>query len=74
LSKPDRVYEAVKRAHEAPFKTKSDFARRYAVEVAAAASLGWISTLNYGPSKVYSDRWSITRAGLKRLELEHDDE
>jgi hypothetical protein len=68
-----RIVTVVKRAHEAPFALKSNFAREYAIEVAAAASLGWISTINYGPSIIYSNRWSVTRAGLKRLELENHD-
>lgn len=66
----DRIIEVLKRAHERPFKLKSDFARQYTAEVAAAASLGWISTLVYEAEGVYGDRWRITVPGLKRLKLE----
>lgn len=70
----ERIITVVKRAHERPFKLKSQFARDYTHEVATAASLGWISTINFGETVVFSDRWSVTRAGLKRLELlEKDD-
>lgn len=48
------------------FRTKSDFARNYANEVAIAASLGLIST------KIGSERfdksWHITRKGLGYLQ------
>lgn len=64
------IVEVVKRAHSRPFKLKSDFARTHAAAVAAAASLGWISTLVYGADALYGDRWQVTRQGLKRLELE----
>lgn len=47
------------------FRTKSDFARAYADEVAIAASLGLIST------KIGKDRfdrtWHITRKGMDFL-------
>lgn len=48
------------------FRTKSDFARQFANEVAIAASLGLIST------KIGSERfdkaWHITRKGLGFLQ------
>ncbi len=65
-----KLVKVLKRAHAAPFKLKSDFAREHAIEVAAAASMGWISSLEYSPGNIFGDRWQITTAGLKRLELE----
>jgi hypothetical protein len=56
----------LRRAWLQGFRTKSDFARIYANEVAVAASLGLIST------KIGSERfdksWHITRKGLGYLE------
>jgi hypothetical protein len=64
------IVAVVKEAHSRPFKLKSNFARDNAAAVAAAASLGWISTLVYEAGELYGDRWKVTRQGLKRLELE----
>lgn len=50
-------------AWSAPFTTKSDFAREYADAVAAAASLGMITTcLRQGE---YSRHWHVTPLGIQ---------
>lgn len=48
------------------FRTKSDFARQYANEVAIAASLGLIST-KIGQER-FDKSWHITRKGLGFLQ------
>jgi hypothetical protein len=60
------MYNAVtvvlRRAWLQGFRTKSNFARHYADEVAIAASLGLIST-KIGKDK-FDKTWHITRKGL----------
>jgi hypothetical protein len=48
------------------FRTKSDFARHYANEVAIAASLGLIST-KIGKER-FDKSWHVTRRGLSFLQ------
>lgn len=48
------------------FRTKSDFARQFANEVAIAASLGMIST-KIGAER-FDKAWHITRKGLTFLQ------
>ena len=61
----DIIHTIVELARFKPFKTKSDVARRYAVQVAAAASEGLITT--FFNQHVYGDQWMITEKGLKWL-------
>lgn len=60
-----RVQSVLRKAWLQGFRTKSNFAREFADEVAVAASLGLIST------KIGKDRfdktWHITRKGLDYL-------
>jgi hypothetical protein len=60
------------RAWRAPFRTKSDFARRYADLVALAASEGFLTTRidvgHWGPD------WLITPAGLELLDALRSDQ
>jgi hypothetical protein len=60
------IQKVLQRAWRGGFSTKSDFARRYANEVAACASLGYITTkvkrLTYG------NQWFITNLGLEVLD------
>lgn len=58
----DRVNSVIERAWLQGFRTKSNFARLYADEVAIAASLGFIST-KIGKEK-FDKTWHITRKGL----------
>jgi hypothetical protein len=54
--------------HEAylhPFKLQSDFARGYAQEVAALASMGYITT--YEQPRQFGNKWRITGIGLDKL-------
>lgn len=46
--------------------TQSNFARENAVEVAALASLGWITTSEDG-NGIFGNVWRITLAGLLKL-------
>ena len=61
----DREFDVLVRAHLAPFKTKSDFARLYATEVGALASKGYIST--WLPGDSFGTEWRPTPAGLTHL-------
>lgn len=53
------------RAWNAPFRTKSDFAREYADFIAMAASDGFITTRV--ATGLYDKNWRITAAGLRHL-------
>lgn len=57
-----KVDAVLKRAWLIGFRTKSNFAREFADEVAIAASLGLIST-KIGKEK-FDKTWHITRKGL----------
>lgn len=57
--------KVLNRAWKGGFSTKSDFARRYANEVAACASLGYITT--YTRRNTYGNIWLITSIGLEVL-------
>lgn len=58
-------YLILTRCYEEPPKTKSDFARYYASELAMSASLGLITT--FVPAKGFTHHWHITTKGLKEL-------
>jgi hypothetical protein len=53
-----------------PFKTKSDFSRSHATEVAAAASLRWITSRT--DHDEFWDRWFITPLGLRVLYIKKE--
>jgi hypothetical protein len=55
----------LERAWEGGFSTRSDFARRNAEEVAAAACLGLITTRQTNSS--YGRSWRITPSGCRLL-------
>ena len=57
----------LRRAWQEPFSVKSDFARSLAPTIAAAASLGFI-TSRQGPAE-FGRVWLITPAGLANLWL-----
>jgi hypothetical protein len=50
---------------------QGDFSRALAPEVALAASLGFISTIDLD-GKAYRKQWHITNAGLVALEHKED--
>lgn len=58
----NRIKVVLRRAWLQGFRTKSNFAREYADEVAIAASLGLIST-KIGKDQ-FDKTWHITRKGL----------
>jgi hypothetical protein len=58
------------RAHLAPFRTKSDFARAFTNAVAALASKGYIST--WLPGGSYGCEWRLTPCGLFYLRENSD--
>lgn len=60
-----KVAKVLRRAWLHGFRTKSDFARAYADEVAVAASLGLISTKIGADS--FDRTWHITRKGMDYL-------
>ncbi len=51
--------------YQHPYKLQSDFAREWAQQVAALASMGYISTLE--EPGVYGNKWRITGIGLDKL-------
>lgn len=55
----------LEKAHKGGFKTKSNFARELANEVAVAASIGLITTRTKGNQ--YGTTWYITKQGLESL-------
>lgn len=57
------LYEVVHEAYLNSFRLGSDFARRHKQQVAAAASLGLISTLE--APMVYGHSWRVTGVGLQ---------
>lgn len=65
-----RLTEVVQQAYTRPFSLQSDFARSNSFFVAAAASLGYISTRTSPRSVTYGHLWRTTRAGLQFLEKE----
>lgn len=62
LKHQERMYHVVHAAYLKPFRIKSNFAREYCQEVAAAASIGLISTIE--SPMVYAHNWRITGTGL----------
>lgn len=62
----EAILPVLQRAWEAPFTTRSDFARSHTDEVAIAACLGLI-TVRHNPSS-WGRHWRITAAGLRILE------
>ncbi|WEM05519.1 hypothetical protein HJJEPNFP_00019 [Ralstonia phage BOESR1] len=65
MFKDDFLKEVLIVAFLDPFKIQSDFARLRSQEVAALASLGFISTLE-APG-VYGRKWRITGVGIDKL-------
>ena len=65
-----RLTAVVQQAYTKPFSLQSDYARSNAFFVAAAASLGYISTRTSPRSTHYGHLWRTTRAGLQFLEKE----
>lgn len=59
--------EVVRVAWSGGFTVQSDFARRYAVHVARAASCGYITTLALNGYD-FGSKWYATRAGMALLE------
>lgn len=59
------ISQVLEAAHECPFKTKSNFAREYANEIAAAASEGFLTTKFADGS--FTRSWRLTPLGLSVL-------
>lgn len=62
---PAEILPVLKRAWEAPFTTRSDFARRHIEQVAIAACLGLLTV--HGTTG-WGRIWRITSNGLQLLE------
>lgn len=60
-----KLKEVLHRAFMFPFKTQSDYARTNALEVAALASMGYIST--YEQPRQFGNKWRVTGIGLDKL-------
>lgn len=65
-----KLVMVVQQAYTKPFSLQSDFARSNAFFVAAAASMGLITTRTGPKSHLYGPLWRATRAGLNYLEKE----
>lgn len=65
-----RLTKVILQAYTRPFSLQSDFARANAFYVAAAASLGYITTRTAPRGHAYGHLWRATREGLKHLEKE----
>lgn len=65
-----RLTDVVQRAYSQPFSLQSDFARVNAFFVAAASSLGYITTRVAPRSLHYGHLWRATKEGLRYLEKE----
>jgi len=66
MFKNQRLKEVLKQAYLFPFKLQSDYARDNAMEVAALASAGYIST-HMGPGQ-FGNKWRVTGIGLEKLQ------
>lgn len=63
---PDELWEVLDRAFAHGIFTQSDYARERSIDVALAASIGWISVLM--PDGLTFDRvWRVTAEGLFAL-------
>jgi hypothetical protein len=60
---PPEVWPLLRLAHEQGFAVSSNTAREYAVEVALAASLGWLSVVTLEGDS-YTRIWNVTMEGL----------
>lgn len=60
---PPLVWEVLERASAGCIYLRSDFARAYAPEIAAAASLGWISSVHISGTS-FQPFWLVTLEGL----------
>jgi hypothetical protein len=59
----DHLYEVVHEAYLNQFTVQSNYAREHSQEVASAASLGLISTLE--APMVFGRQWRVTGVGLQ---------
>ena len=59
----DRIYNVVHEAYLNQFAVSSNFAREHSQEVASAASIGLISTLE--APMVFGRHWRVTGVGLQ---------
>ncbi len=66
LAIPKEVFEVLEEVHEAPLSVQSNFARAYAPFVAAAASLGWITTVS-PRTGTFGRCWLISAQGATAL-------
>lgn len=63
-----RLLRLLQRVHTYSPTVKSDYAREYAVEIAAAASMGYVTVLVVPGGSLYGRRWKMTVQGLSYLE------
>ena len=63
---PEEIWEVLTVAHEGGISVQSNLARVFSIEVALAASLGWITSVDPN-GQAYSRIWRITVAGLTAL-------
>lgn len=65
MFKNTKLKEVLHRAFMFPFKLQSDYARDNAVEVAALASMGYITT--YELPQQFGNKWRISGLGIEKL-------
>jgi len=65
---PEAVYGVVLKAWASPFSVQSNYAREAAIEVALAASMGWIT--NIAPDGLsFTRQWHTTPEGLVSVQI-----
>lgn len=64
---PDTIWAVLTLAWQHGIATQGDWARALAVDVALAASCGFISSIDPSGNS-YGNRWRITAAGLHALQ------
>lgn len=65
MFKNRKLKEVLKRAYLFPFKLQSDYARENALEIAALASSGYISSVT-GPGQ-FGNKWRVTGIAIEKL-------
>lgn len=65
-----RLELVIQQAYTKPFSLQSDFARSHAFFVAAAASMGLITTRTAPKQGLFGHLWRATKQGLSFLEKE----
>lgn len=61
------LLRCLQRVHTYSFKTKADYSREYATEIAEGASRGFLTTRVIASENRYGHHWKLTLLGLAHL-------